>query len=137
MGTPGTSGTPSTGGTSFELDTSGTIAGIHHLLKIDESRNSSFTDGRNPMTSGSVTEEQYAALVAQVTKADFFNLKPDYDFGGIADDRYYTVTIKQGTQSKSVTVAEIGGKDLTPQALTDLIAQLVDVENGLKPATNN
>ncbi|MEO5953818.1 MAG: hypothetical protein ABIQ44_15250 [Chloroflexia bacterium] len=123
---------PTTTGTLFMLDTSGTIAGIHQLFKIDEARHAKFSDGSNPVKTGTITEKQFADLMAQVTKADFFNLKPDYDSGGVADDKYYTVTVKQGTQAKSITVAEIGGKDLTPQALSDLIAMLVAVEDGTK-----
>ena len=124
--------TPSVTPTTFILETTGTIAGIRQSLTIGEARNVSFKDGDNPEKTSTVPAEQYANMVAQVAKADFFNLKESYDSGTVSDDRYFTLTVKQGTQSKTVMVAEVGGKDLTPQALSDLITMLLNVQNGMK-----
>jgi hypothetical protein len=122
--------TPAVTPTTFTLETTGTIAGIRQSLTIGEARNASFKNGDNPEKSLTVTEQQYADLVAQVEKADFFNLQDRYDSGTVSDDKYYALTIKQGTQSKTVTVAEIGGQDLAPQALRDLITTLVNIQTG-------
>ena len=119
--------------TTFILETSGTIAGIRQTLNIGEARNASFKDGDAPEKTSTVPEQQYAAMVEQVAKADFFNLEEKYDSGTVSDDRYYKLTVKQGPQSKTVTIAEIGGKDLTPQALSDLITMLLNVQNGMTP----
>ena len=118
--------------TTFILETSGTIAGIKQTLTIGESRNGSFKegDGDNPEKVFTVSEQQYADLVGQVAKADFFNLADRYDSGTVSDDRYYTLTVKQGSQSKTVVVAEIGGKDLAPKELLDLITMLVNIQSG-------
>ena len=131
-GTPPTAtpATPAVTPTTFTLETTGTIAGIRQLLTVPESRNATFKDGDQPEKSITVTEAQYADLVEQVEKADFFNLQDRYDSGTVSDDRYYAVTVKQGDQSKTVIVAEIGGKDLTPQALGDLITMLVNIQAG-------
>ncbi len=118
--------------TTFILETSGTIAGIRQTLTVGEARNASFKDGDAPEKTSTIPEQQYAGMVAQVVKADFFNLEERYDSGTVSDDRYYALTVKQGSQSKTVTVAEIGGKDLTPQALSDLITMLLNVQNGMK-----
>jgi hypothetical protein len=116
--------------TTFILESTGTIAGIQQLLTVTESRNATFKDGDNPETSSTVSEKQYADLVAQVENADFFNLQDRYDSGTVADDKYYALTVKQGPQSKTVIVAEVGGKDLAPQALKDLITMLVNFQTG-------
>ncbi len=124
--TPTTSLTP----TTFILDTTGTIAGIHQTLTIGESRTATFKDGSNPETKITVPDQQYADLVTQVSKADFFNLQDSYDSGTVSDDIYYSLTVKQGSQSKTVKVAGVGGKDITPQALSDLITMLLNIQNG-------
>lgn len=116
--------------TSFTLETSGTIAGIHQTLTVDASRNVTFQDGSKPAKTSNVNADAYSNLVAQVAKADFFNLKDNYDSGTVSDDKYYKVLVTQGTQTKTVTLAEIGGKDLAPQALKDLIKLLTDLQTG-------
>ena len=71
-------------------------------------------------TSGVTSKKQnldattYSALLQQVDAADFFNLKDTYDKGGVADDIYYTVTVKEPRRSKTVKVAQVGGKALAP-----------------------
>ncbi|MGA7731618.1 MAG: hypothetical protein WCD37_10160 [Chloroflexia bacterium] len=132
MGTPPTATpvAPAITPTTFMLETSGTIAGIRQTLTIAESRAASFKDGSNPEKTFTVDEKQYSALVTQVAKADFFNLQDSYDSGTVSDDKYYALTVTQGSQSKTVMVAEIGGKDITPQALRDLITLLVNIQTG-------
>jgi hypothetical protein len=122
--------TPATTPTMFTLETTGTIAGIRQLLTIQESRAASFQDRNDPEKTFTVDEKQYADLVAQVATADFFNLQDSYDAGNVSDDKYYALTIKQGSQTKTVTVADIGGRDITPQALRDLITLLVNIQTG-------
>lgn len=130
--------TPTPGGVGTTIDpdtivfeTSGTIAGIREVLTIQKSREATFTDRTNSK-AGTVDESAYKGVLDQLGKADFMNLKERYDSGTVSDDRYYSITITQGTQTKSVTVAEQGGKDITPAALTELIARLQEVEKGLE-----
>jgi hypothetical protein len=85
-------------------------------------------------TSGSITRTQslpittYGPLLEQIDKADFFNLQDNYDNGYVADDFYFTITITQGSRSKTVRVAAAGGESLTPQGLKDLISKLTEIQ---------
>lgn len=128
--------TPANTPTTFILETSGTIAGIRQLLTISEGKSVVFKDNDSSEKTSTVSEQQYADMVAQVARADFFNLNGSYDSSTVADDRYYALTVTQGSKSKTINIAEIGGKDLTPAALSDLITMLVNVQKGLT-ATNN
>ncbi|HST05574.1 MAG TPA: DUF6438 domain-containing protein [Chloroflexia bacterium] len=120
---------PAGGGTTISFETTGTIAGIRELLSIDESGNTQYEDRNTPTKQGTITAQQYAALVAQVSKADFFNLEDRYDAGTVSDDTYYKITVQQDGKTKSVTVAGVGGEDLTPQSLQDLITMLKAIQD--------
>ncbi len=113
---------------TITLETTGTIAGIRELLSIDPNRNTEFSTRQTPVTHNNITPQQYADLEAQIRKADFFNLKDNYDTGNVSDDRYYKITVQQGGKAKTVTVAEVGGESITPQPLLDLIKMLVKIQ---------
>ena len=117
---------------TISLETTGTIAGIRELLTIDPSGNTEFSTRQTPVTPRKITPQQYADLQSQIVKADFFNLKDNYDSGTVSDDRYYKITVQQGSKTKTVTVAEEGGKGLTPQPLLDLIAMLVNIQKDVR-----
>jgi len=116
--------------TSITFEKTGGIAGIHDSLEID-------SQGEASYTSGSISRKQtlpattYEMLLQQIEAADFFNLEENYDTGNVADDFYYTITVKQGDRANTVKVAAAGGESLTPQGLKDLIAQLVNIQNSL------
>jgi len=121
---------------SVTMETTGGVAGVHKILEV--------TNGKAKYTSGTTSKEQvvdtatYNTLVQEVSNADFYNLKDSYDNGGVADDIYYTVTLKdtysvnEGPRFKTVKVAQAGGKDVTPKALGDLITQLNNIQAGLE-----
>jgi hypothetical protein len=117
---------------TITFETTGTIAGIRELLTIDPSGNTQFSTRQTPVTSNKLTPQQYADLQAQLGKADFFNLKDTYDSGTVSDDRYYKITVQQAGKTKTVTVAEQGGKGLTPHPLLDLIILLTNIQNNVK-----
>ena len=113
---------------TISLETTGTIAGIRELLSIDPNGNTEFSTRQTPVTHNTITPKQYAELEAQIRKADFFNLKDNYDMGNVSDDRYYKITVQAGGKAKTVTVAEVGGESITPQPLLDLIKMLVNIQ---------
>ena len=117
---------------TISFETTGTIAGIRELLSIDPNGNTEFSTRQSPVTHNTITPQQYADLEAQIRKADFFNLKDNYDKGNVSDDRYYKITVQVGDNAKTVTVAEIGGEDITPQPLLDLIKMLANIQKEVR-----
>jgi hypothetical protein len=73
-----------------------------------------------------------AEIRAKLDAAQFFTLQDRYDQGGVADDIYYTITATQGGQTRTITVAEVGGKPGTPQSLIDLITNLRELEGTVR-----
>jgi hypothetical protein len=118
-------------GTSIHMEKTGGIAGVHEVLDIT-------TQGGAKYTSGDVSKKQllpaatFDGILQQIDKADFFNLKDNYDSGTVADDFYYTLTIRKDDVSKTVKMAQVGGKDLAPQALQDLISKLTEIQGSLQ-----
>jgi hypothetical protein len=117
---------------TINFETTGTIAGIRELLSIDPNGNTEFSTRQTAVTHNTITPQQYADLEAQIRKADFFNLKENYDKGNVSDDRYYKITVQEGGKAKTVTVAETGGEGLTPQPLLDLITMLVNIQKDVR-----
>jgi hypothetical protein len=122
-----THGTPSN---IIAFATTGGVAGAVKLLEIDDGL-ATYKDGKSSK-SQQLDAKTYDSLKKQITTADFFNLKDSYDKGGVADDVYYTVTVRQGSNAKTIKVAEVGGKDITPKPLQDFIKQLSDVQSSLE-----
>jgi hypothetical protein len=117
---------------TINFETTGTIAGIRELLSIDPNGNTEFSTRQTQVTHDTITHQQYADLEAQIRKADFFNLKDNYDMGNVSDDRYYKITVQEGGKAKTVTVAETGGEGLTPQPLLDLITMLINIQKNVR-----
>ena len=117
---------------TISFETTGTIAGIRELLSIDPNGNTEFSTRQSPVTHSTITPQQYADLEAQIRKADFFNLKDNYDMGNVSDDRYYKITVQAGGKAKTVTVAEVGGESITPQPLLDLIKMLANIQKDVR-----
>jgi len=116
---------------TITFDTSGGIAGIHKTLEITPQAEATYTSGVT-IKKQNLDATTYSALLQQVDAADFFSLKDNYDKGGVADDIYYSVTVKEPRRSKTVKVAQVGGKALAPQGLRDLIAQLNTIQAPLE-----
>jgi hypothetical protein len=118
---------PQTNAPVVTFVTTGGVGGTQKLLEISQ--------GKAKYKSGTVTKSQavdakaYTTLMQQITAADFFNLKDSYDKGGVTDDVIYTITLQEGTRTKTVKVAQVGGKDLTPKSLQDVITQLNAIQS--------
>ena len=130
--TPVPTPTTSPDAPTISFETTGTIAGIRELLSIDPNGNTEFSTRQAPVTHNTITPKQYADLEAQISKADFFNLKDNYDKGNVSDNRYYKITVQAGGNAKTVTVAEVGGEGITPQPLLDLIKMLVNIQKDVR-----
>jgi hypothetical protein len=117
---------------TINFETTGTIAGIRELLSIDPNGNTEFSTRQTAVTHNTITPQQYADLEAQIRKADFFNLKENYDMGNVSDDRYYKITVQASGKAKTVTVAETGGEGITPQPLLDLIKMLDNIQKDVR-----
>ncbi len=127
-GTPAPpSPTPGASGAEITYDLSGGLAGIREVLHISPTGDASAT--RNGQLRGTriLSPAQLATLAAQFQAAQFFTLQDVYDNGMVSDDRYMTITVTSGGQSKTVRVAEIGGQGLTPPGLLTLIATLQQI----------
>jgi hypothetical protein len=122
--------TPAPQSTVITFETTGGVAGVHKLLEVGQ--------GKAKYKSGATSKGQdvaqgtYNGLIQQIKTADFFNLKDSYDKGNVSDDTYYNITVKEPTRSKTVKVAQAGGKDITPKPLQDLITQLTNIQSGFE-----
>jgi superfamily I DNA/RNA helicase len=70
-----------------------------------------------------------ASALSDPGEAAAVRVKDEYDNHNVADDFYYTITVKQNGQAKTVKVADIGGKEITPSALRDLIDALNSLQD--------
>jgi hypothetical protein len=113
------------------METTGGVAGQDTHLGIGKGT-IKYNDGKNAANKNQpLSSDTYNAVVQQINAADFFNLKDAYDNGGVVDDVYYIITVQDDTRSKSVKVAQQGGKDITPKPLQDLITQLNNLQSTL------
>jgi len=104
---------------------SGGYVGIRRTLTLGPTGAALVTDDRGvPAATWQVPADQWAALQAQIAAINFATLAARYDQGNVADDIYWTVTVQQGGQTRSVFVAAAGGESITPAGLKDLIATL-------------
>ncbi len=105
-------------------EVSGGIAGMQRMLAISGNGDAVVTEHGTVVGTGRISSSQLGDLRAQLARINFFQLQDRYDQGGVADDVYTTITDYQGGQSKSVTVAEVGGAKIVPADLNALILQL-------------
>jgi hypothetical protein len=126
--TPTTATAPKT---TIVFETSGGIAGMMKRMEINPDRQATVTDQRmgKPGAASPVEVQRYDELLSLIDKSDFFNLQDEYNKGAVADDIQYVVTVTQGDRTKSVKVYEVGGRDVTPQPLLDLIDRLKVVQD--------
>jgi hypothetical protein len=121
---PPTPVTPSAAQPLITYELTGGIAGMRQTLVIAENGDTSASDRGTVVGTSHLAPDRLAALEQQFAAVHFFDLKDRYDEGAVSDDRYITVTYREGGQSKSVTIAEIGGQQVTPPELTALLAEL-------------
>lgn len=132
-GTSGTSGTPTVstrptapaGWTAkVTYEKSGGIAGIKQTLLVGPAGQARLIEGSKNSGPVKLTAEKLSLLKQKLDATDFFNLKDHYGTGTVADDFILTLSVMEEGRTKTVTVEQIGGKDVTPQALLDFIAEL-------------
>lgn len=92
-------------------------------LRILRSGDINFVLGEAKSQYMNSTPEVYHNL-ALAKAAGFFSLRGTYGKAGVPGDTYDVVTINRDGQTKTVRVAEAGGKGATPPALLELIASL-------------
>jgi len=115
---------------TFEV--SGGIAGLQRAVTVQAGGAATLTERAQLVGTAQLPADRLAEIRAKLAAAQFFTLQDRYDQGGVADDIYYTITATEGGQTKSVTVAEVGGKAGTPQALIDLITNLRELEGTVR-----
>ena len=120
--------------TTIVFETSGGIAGMMKRMDIDPTGQASLTDPRmgRPGVATPLDVGRYNELLTLIEKADFFNLQDEYNSGNVADDFIYTVTVTQDGRTKSVVVYDVGGRDLAPQPLLDLVDRLKEIQDMLE-----
>ncbi len=103
----------------------GGVAGFNTILTVQESGEYDLVGrGQQPKT-GKLDGAKLNDLKQQLDAVrGLTGLKEEYDRGNVADDIYETVTFDQDGTPKTVTVAEIGGKDMAPEPLQKLIATI-------------
>jgi hypothetical protein len=110
----------------------GGIAGMQRAVTVLAGGAATLTERAQLSGTAQLPPARLAEIRAKLDAAQFFTLQDRYDQGGVADDIYYTITATQDGQTKSVTVAEVGGKTGTPQALIDLITNLRELESTVR-----
>ena len=103
----------------------GGFAGFNTTLTVQDTGEYTLSErGQQPKT-GKLDDAKLSDLKQQLDAVrGLGDLKDKYDQGNVADDIYRTVTFAQDGTLKSVTVAEISGKDTTPAELQKLIATI-------------
>jgi hypothetical protein len=116
---------PSTDTRIFYQYTGG-IAGFRKELVIGPNGKARLADKDVQVGRIELGKERYAQLIKQFEDARFFNLLDRYEKSDMVvdDDIYLTISFSQGDRTKSVTVAQLSGQEITPQPLKDLIAEL-------------
>jgi hypothetical protein len=111
---------------------SGGIAGLQRAVSVQAGGAATLTERAQVIGTAQVPPARLAEIRAKLDAAQFFTLQDRYDNGRVADDIYYTITATEDGQTKKVTVAEVGGKESTPQAVIDLITNLRDLEGTVR-----
>jgi hypothetical protein len=111
---------------------SGGIAGLQRAVAVQAGGAATLTERAQLSGTAQLPPARLAEIRAKLDAAQFFTLQDRYDQGGVADDIYYTITATQDGQTKSVTVAEVGGKAGTPPPLIDLITNLRELEGTVR-----
>jgi hypothetical protein len=119
--------------TVFTFLVTGGIAGMRNQLDVAPGGEAtvSIPNSERPSVTVQLPPDVYGALLDRFRESNFFDLEEKYDNGNVADDIYYTITVRQGDRAKTVTVAQVGGQSLTPAPLQALIDQLTNIQKGI------
>lgn len=111
---------------------SGGIAGLQRAVSVQAGGAATLSERAQVIGTAQVPPDRLAEIRAKLDAAQFFTLQDRYDNGRVADDIYYTITATEDGQTKKVTVAEVGGKESTSQAVIDLITNLRELEGTVR-----
>ena len=111
---------------------SGGVAGASDTLEIWATGEAHLSSRGQSVGTTSLTAAQLDSLLAQFDQVDSFDLQERDDSGNVADDIYHSITLSRNGQSKTVTVAEVGGQGLTPPALGNLITTLGQIADTIR-----
>ena len=73
-----------------------------------------------------------AEINAKLASSNFNDLEERYGTGTVSDDFYHTLTVADGSSTKSVTMEEVGGKDVTPAPVQELFTLMGEVEDQVR-----
>ena len=104
----------------------GGIAGFNKELVIGPNGNARLSNKDGHAGRLNLGRARHAQLIKRFDDAHFFDLDERYEKNDriVPDDIYLTIIFSQGERTKTVTVAQIGGQEVTPQPLKELIAEL-------------
>ena len=114
------------------LETSGGIDGRSTALQISSTGEVRLYEKGEVKGTTQLDSAETAKLLDMFNTAGFYNFQDRYDQGNVADDIYYTITYLGDQGAKVVQVAEIGGKDVTPDKLQEIIDALREIEGRIE-----
>ena len=120
------------GGATLTYATTGGIAGVRRELTITPQGLATLVDGDQTFGPVTLPAERMTEIRTKLTATNFKELNERYGSGTVSDDFEHTLTVAEGGSTKSVTVEEIGGKDVTPQAVQELFALMAQVEEQVR-----
>lgn len=115
----------STPGLLLTFTKTGGFAGFNTTLTVQDTGEYTLAERGQAPKSGKLDDAKLNDLKQQLDAVrSLTDLKEEYDQGNVADDIYRTVMFDQDGKLKSVTVAEQGGMDITPEPLQQLITTI-------------
>ncbi len=112
--------------TMISYQYTGGIAGFRKELVIGPNGKARLNDRGVEVGRIELGKDRHAQLIKRFEDIRFFDLQERFEKSDVvvSDDIYVTISLTQGERTKSVTVAQIAGQEVTPQPLKDLIAEL-------------
>lgn len=107
----------------------GGIAGFQKEMTIAPGGFTTLLDRGKAVGTLRLPPDRTANLLRLFEEADFYNLEEHYENKDriVADDTYTTLSLTQGDRAKEVTVAMVGGAEMAPRPLLDLISEVAKV----------
>ena len=115
----------------------GGIAGFRKEMVIGPNGKARLTDRNVEVGRIELGKNRHAQLIKRFEAVRFFDLQDRYEKSDmvVADDIYLTISLTQGERTKSVTIAQVSGQEITPQPLKDLIAELDKIVSEVEAST--
>jgi hypothetical protein len=120
------------GGSTITYVVSGGIAGVRRELVITPDASATLTDTGSIFGPLPLPQNLRDALKARLDASNFSELQERYGNGSVSDDIVHTLTVSDGLGTKTVTVEELGGKEVTPQAVQELLALMDEIDREVR-----